>query len=247
MGAPGLGPDEVHLWSLPLDVPSPELRRLRETLSGDEVSRAGRYRFPGHRQRFIARRGYLRAILASYLDTPPERVRLAYGEHSKPVLDGANGLRFNLSSSRSTVVYAIGCEREVGIDLEYLDGEAPWEEIARTFFCPSEVEAIWSHPPRLRLRAFFACWTRKEAYLKARGLGISAPLNGFQVTAAPGEAPALLRASARHGDIERWSLRAPDVASGYAAALCVEGHDWELRTISATEPADGFLGRGTAC
>lgn len=218
--------NEVHVWRVALDPPTARIEELKETLSTDESRRASRFHLEAHRGHYIVARGVLRALLSRYLDRPPEALRFIYGEHGKPALDEGS-LHFNVSHSRALALYALARERQVGVDIEYMRKKVAREQIAERFFAPQEVAALQATAAELQEAAFFKCWTRKEAYLKARGDGISLPLDSFVV--ALGEEAALLRYEGDPGEVARWSLRGVDPGPGYAAALCAEGNDWQLR------------------
>ncbi len=221
--------DAVHVWHAGLSLPPDQLERLRQALSADERERAARFVFAKDRDRFVAARGILRDILGNYLGQPGGALRFEYGPYGKPALAGEpRGLRFNVSHSGDLALVAVTRGQEIGIDVEAVRPERADEQLARRFFSPREVAALLALPEAERGAAFFACWTRKEAYIKARGDGLSIPLDAFDVSLAPGEACALLRASG--DDPARWALRALDTGPGYAAALAVEGHGWRLST-----------------
>ena len=219
--------NEVHVWRVDLDSPTARIEELRQTLSADESRRASRMHLEAHRGHYIVARGVLRALLSRYLDRPPEKLSFIYGEHGKPALDEGS-LCFNLSHSHDLALYALARDdRQVGIDVEYIRKKAARQRIAERFFAAQEVAALQATAAELQEAAFFECWTRKEAYLKARGDGISLPLDSFVV--ALGEEAALLRCEGDPGEVARWSLRGMDPGPGYAAALCAEGNDWRLR------------------
>lgn len=222
-----LGVNEVDVWRADLELGPPELYRLRETLSPDELDRAARFHFPEDRQRFIAARGILRDILARYLGCPPAALHFSYSVFGKPSLAShytAEGLQFNLSHSGSIALYAVARQREVGIDIERIEPQFAAEGIEEKFFSSNEVARLRLLPPSAQLEGFFNCWTRKEAYVKARGGGLQIPLDSFEVALAPGE-PATFLSEAEPG----WSLQALTLDPDYAAALAVEGNDWQLR------------------
>ena len=218
---------EVHVWRASLKQAPGVLRALTDTLAPEELARAGRFRFAKDRDSFVVARGALRAILSRYLDVRPEQVCFTYGEFGKPALAAATRrdlpLRFNLSHSHEVACCAVACGREVGVDVEYVREEIEVVELARHFFSRGEVAALGGLPPDQRLRGFFNCWTRKEAYIKARGEGLSHPLDTFSVSLEPG-APAALVAAARDPlEVTRWSLSELELGDAYAAALACEG------------------------
>ena len=224
--------DEVHVWRVPLHPADSRVESLRRILSEDERSRAQRYHFPEDRRRFIVARGVLRTLLGGYLSAEPSRLRFRYGRQGKPALapdSRGDDLRFNLAHSNDLALVAIGSGREVGVDLEFMRPDRAAEGIAEHFFAPGEVAALRALPANLQPEAFFHCWTRKEAYLKATGTGLALPLDRFEVSLVPGERAALLRTEADPLQAARWSLQALFPGPNYVAALAVEGHSWQLR------------------
>jgi 4'-phosphopantetheinyl transferase len=230
--APALALDEVHVWRTSLDLSPARIEQLAGTLTADERERAAHFRFAQLRHRFIAARGILRALLARYLAQEPATIRFAYGPQGKPALasaDGGMGLRFNLSHAQELALYAFTRGRELGIDIEQIDPSVAHEQIAERFFSAYEVATLRALPAAVQGPAFFACWTRKEAYLKARGGGLSLDLASFDVTLAPGEPVALLQTRDDPAQRRRWTLAAIEPGTGYAGAIAVEGSGWRLR------------------
>jgi 4'-phosphopantetheinyl transferase len=223
-----LAPDEVHVWRFSLDRTDVELARLAKTLSAEERGRAARFHFERDRRHFLAGRGLLRALLARYLDCEPAGLRFRYGPQGKPALRTTDPLRFNLAHSAGLALLAVSAGREVGVDLERVDETLPHEEIAKRFFSAREQAALSALPAELRAAAFFACWTRKEAYLKANGGGLSVELDSFDVALAPGEPARLLEVRGEAGGEQRWSLRALEPGSGYDGAVVAEGQSWRV-------------------
>lgn len=224
--------DEVHVWRADLDRKTSEISELQQTLSEDERARAARFHFSQDRSRFIVARGVLRAILGRYLDIPPGRLEFRYESNGKPTLAAAykeETLHFNVSHSWGLALYAVANSREVGIDIEYIKATEAGSGIAERFFSPAEVAALQALPAEERTRAFFACWTRKEAYIKAKGTGLALPLDQFDVTVDPGQPAALLTTRGDPEEASRWSLRDLDPGPGCAAAIAVEGRSWQLR------------------
>jgi len=219
---PVAAPGAVDVWRVALDLGGSAVERLAATLADDERARADRLRVPGGRGRFIAGRGALRAILGRYLGLPADRLAFRYGGRGKPALPGT-GLEFNLTHSGGLALLAVTRGRAVGVDIEAARPMADADRLVERFFSPREVAAYRALPAAERPAAFFRCWTRKEAYMKATGLGLGQPLDGFDVSLAPGEPPRLLAVAGRPGEADRWSMRDLDPGPGYAAALLVEG------------------------
>jgi 4'-phosphopantetheinyl transferase len=224
-----LGSDEVHVWRAGLDQAPSQIRAFLPTLAADERARAERFQLKTSRERYIVARGVLRSILGTYLNRAPESLRFRYGSRGKPELvpESAEGvIRFNVSHSGRVALYAIASAREVGIDLELIRHRVRVEQMADRFFSRREIETLRALPTHLRRRAFFLCWTRKEAYIKAKGEGLSLPLDRFDVSLTPGEPAVLLSTQQDPDEAPRWSLQELSPAPGYVGALAVQGHGW---------------------
>jgi 4'-phosphopantetheinyl transferase len=216
-------PAEVHLWRTGLDLPDDCVADLRQLLSPDEQLRADRFRFERDRRRYVTGRGSLRRLLGRCVGEEPGRLRFHYGAMGKPLaVEGAPQLRFNLSHSQGLALYAVACGRELGVDIEALRPLADAENIARRFFSASESAALRRLPEPQRIAGFFNCWTRKEAWLKAVGDGLSRPLSDVDVSLVPGEPARILRVQDDPEGAGRWSLYAFEPFPGSVGALCVE-------------------------
>ena len=228
--APVLEKNDVHVWKASLDLNSSELDCLRQTLATDEQKRAERFRFKKHRDRFIVGRGVLRTILGMYLDRHPDQFRFRYTQYGKPELSvEADDLSFNLSHSRDLALYAVTQKREIGVDVEFIREDINLLGIAKRFFSEREYAQLQALPRSCQLQTFFDCWTRKEAFIKAKGEGLLLALDQFDVSIAPGKPAALLRTKWDPGEASLWSLRSLKPAPGYAAALAVAEKNWNLR------------------
>ncbi len=239
-----LPPNEVHVWRANLDQSQSCLTLLTQVLSGEELARAARYHFEADRKRSIIGRGLSRLLLARCLGETPERLRFTYNAFGKPALAPGRipHLQFNLSHSGDWILIAFSLGRTLGIDVERKKEDMATEEIAARFFSPIECSALAALPATMRCAAFFSCWTRKEAYLKARGDGLSLPLDQFDVAFVPGAEPRLTETRHDPAEAHRWTLNALQVGCGYAAALAVDGADWELKCWD-WPPAPTELGR----
>ena len=188
-----------------------------------------RFRFEKDRRRYLIGRGVLRTLLGRYLDLAPQDLRFETAAAGKPHLASGQGqLQFNLAHSGEYVLIAIA-GRAVGIDVEEIDDDFDAREVAAHFFSPGERRDLEMFTGRTRIEAFFECWTRKEAYVKARGEGLSLPLDQFDVSLRPGEPARLIATRPDPAEARRWQLSGLDVADGYKAALAVEGQGWTLR------------------
>jgi 4'-phosphopantetheinyl transferase len=206
---------------------------MTRTLSADEARR--HFHFAADRARFITSRAILRDILSRYLGCTVAQIHFAYKSGGKPNLGGMQSseadLRFNLSHCVDTALYAISRGRELGVDIESIRPEVPWERLANSFFAPSEFAKLQRWPTHQRPVGFFTYWTLKEAYLKARGDGLLIPLDSFELSAAPGEEPALL-ATADPSELERWSFWEIPLGESFAAALVAEGRPSRVRLLT---------------
>jgi 4'-phosphopantetheinyl transferase len=215
-----------------LDEPSEIIERLRQLLSADEQARADRFHFDINRHHFIVARGRLRELLSHYLATSPAQIEFGYTSYGKPQLVSAlpsgGDLQFNLAHSGGLALYAFTLVGEIGVDLEHIRPEFTGDEIARRFFSVAEVACLDQLPAAARHEAFFNCWTRKEAFIKAKGMGLSLALDQFDVTLTPGDPAALLGTKWDQHEAAQWSLQAIEIDEGYAAAVAVAGHDWQL-------------------
>ncbi len=248
---PTLAGDEIHVWRAGLDVDAYRLRRLTDVLSSEERTRAGRFRLPRDSARYVAGRGLLRELLGRYLDAAPSRLCFSYGSHGKPALAGQmaeQGLRFNVSHSHGLALYAFARDRELGVDVERIRTGLADTPAAERFLAPEEATVLRALPPAQRETAFFTCWCRKEAYLKAKGLGLALPLDQFVVTVTPGEPAKLLAARWDAHEPPRWRLADLAPARQYAGAVAVEGYSWQLRCWdwpARAESMPGSRGRPT--
>ena len=218
----------VHVWRVAVEQPGHLLEKFRETLDEHELDRASRFHFEKHRRHFTVGRGVLRQLLSQYLGTKPEEFKLSYGAYGKPALGGEHEesrLRFNMSHSHEMALFAFTEDRELGVDVEHIRTDFASEEVARRFFSRREVETFNALPQHDQVTGFFKCWTRKEAFIKVIGMGLSKPLDQFDVTLE--QPAALLWVSG--DDASRWSLYDLEVGGDYAGALAVEGQVSSIR------------------
>jgi 4'-phosphopantetheinyl transferase len=220
---PAIWQNEVHIWRAPLDVPWSWT--FDEALSLEDRTRADRFKFESDRRKFCAARASLRLILSRYLGVKPGRLQLETGEFGKPFLADKNvaqGLRFNLSHSHQLALISITRDREVGVDIEFMRSDFVTDEVAGHFFSAAEVEEFRTVAPGLRTRAFFNVWTRKEAYIKARGEGLYCPLDRFDVSVGPERPAMLMESRIDPADRQRWIFNDIFAGDRYAATVAVE-------------------------
>jgi 4'-phosphopantetheinyl transferase len=202
---------------------------LSELLADDERARAGRYRVEPARTQFVITRALLRTLLAGYLGAEPAEIAFAHGPHGKPALAGRASLHFNVSHTHGAALFAFTTRGEVGVDVEQVRPRINHLELADRFFAPAESAALRALGPAEGLQAFYNAWTRKEAFLKATGLGLSYGSERVEVTLLPGEPARLLRLAGDERAAARWSLEALAPLPGYVGALALEGTGYRLR------------------
>ena len=216
-------PDGIELWLVEGTGTESERWALQELLSEDECARATSFKVEDARASFIVSRGVLRTILGDKLACAPEVIRFDEGEHGKPFLAGAHaqsGVEFNVSHSGDVFLYAVSQGRTVGVDVERQKEGLDVEAIARRYFAPEEARRLLEQAPsEERVSNFYRCWTRKEAYLKARGTGLTTKLDAFEVTFLPGAPPAMLRTEIDGENPSDWDVFDVPVPEGYVAAL----------------------------
>jgi 4'-phosphopantetheinyl transferase len=224
--------DQVHVWRVGLARAEHEVRRCAATLAESERARAARFRFEVHRRQFQVAHGVLRNILGLYLGRPPADVSFRSSGHGKPELaEDSCGVRFNLSHSADGALFGVTRGRDLGIDLEKVRRLPDLEDLARRLFTPGEVADLLAVPFPERGLAFYRCWTRKEACIKALGLGLACPLNYFRVSLAPGEGTRLLEVDGSVTEAARWLLREIIPWPGYIGCLAVPERGLQLRCL----------------
>jgi 4'-phosphopantetheinyl transferase len=228
----------VHVWRARLDVFQPALLQLTGWLSPEERARAARFHFEHLRQRYAAGRGLLRWLLGAYLAAPPESLAFSYSARGKPALQPAArqaSIAFNLSHSDDLALFAFARAERLGVDVERIRPDIACTELAERYFSPSEAAALRRLSQEQQQAAFFETWTRKEAYIKATGEGLSTPLDQFDVSLGPQAAAVLISINGSRAEAARWSLHALQPAAGYAAALAIEGHGWRVERMEIAE------------
>ncbi|MBN2499156.1 MAG: 4'-phosphopantetheinyl transferase superfamily protein [Anaerolineales bacterium] len=227
--------DNVLVWIVDQAPTGIDWRDHLETLPSEEQTRVGKFAFEKLQRRFVFRRAALRKLLGHYLNVAPEQVKLELSEYGKPTLAAQyqeSQIQFNISTSEDLALIGITKGRKLGVDIEYHKRHADYEKIAQRFFSPAEVIAFLDLPQDQRLQGFYNCWTRKEAFIKAIGQGLSYPLKDFDITLKPGEQPKVL--CVKGGDVNAWKLAAFTPAEDFTAAVAATGGDWTLEVISFT-------------
>jgi 4'-phosphopantetheinyl transferase len=210
---------QIHVWTLRTNAPRNVISRFEEVLAPDEIGRAAQFRVSRPRESFILTRAALRYLLGHYLGQSPASICLQYGTKGKPALSQNGELRFNVTHSGEMAAIALTRGCDVGIDLEQLRSLPDLEEIAARSFSDEEAVGINSLPASARARAFFECWTRKEAYVKAIGVGLSKPLNSFRVTTKRDSPANLMFLGDEIDASESWTLHDLFLGPDYAGAV----------------------------
>jgi 4'-phosphopantetheinyl transferase len=235
---------EAHLWWIPLTAPAREIELHRRVLPSDESERAGRFYFEEHRLKIIIAHGALRRILSSYIHLPPRELKFTYGPKGKPELSAGQNpdlVTFNLSHSGDLALLAVARNQVLGADVEFIKPDFGGMEIAERFFSASEVQTLFALDASEQNAAFFSCWTRKEAFIKAVGEGLSLPLDSFDVAFAPGVKPALTRVEGSPGETSRWRMYDIPADPQYKAALVIEGQEHRLSYWRFGESGDRVI------
>ncbi|MCG8583694.1 MAG: 4'-phosphopantetheinyl transferase superfamily protein [Pirellulales bacterium] len=227
-----LGADDVHLWMSSIDLSSDVTRALAKWLSRDERGRAERFRHDVHRDRFIAGRAMMRGVLANYVDADPGDIEFEYLAHGKPRFAGAaEGVEFNLSHSGDVALLAVNAGAAIGVDVERIRELRDMHGLANRFFAPSEAVQIENEREDRRIESFFRCWTRKEAYVKAIGEGITCALDSFEVSIARESPARLVHIDQDETIAADWSMVSIVPAAQYVGALATRKklgavHSW---------------------
>jgi 4'-phosphopantetheinyl transferase len=223
-----LQPGQADIWRLSLDLEPDAVKGFESTLSADETERAAKFKFPADRNRYVVAHGFLRKALSRYLGGEPSHFDFSVNSHGKPALKG-HELEFNLTHSADFALVALTKSHKIGVDVERIRSGISAHVIARQYFSKVEVAELEKIPLELRERAFFVGWTRKEAYIKAQGMGLSLGLDSFDVSITPDQ-PAILRDTRPNPEeAARWTLLSFPVDPRYEAALAVDGKDIEFR------------------
>jgi 4'-phosphopantetheinyl transferase len=225
---PPLGQFEIHVWMVKLAWPDGVADRLKNYLTDEETNQAARFHFAHDQRRFVIRRAILRRLLASYLGKRADAIGLLSGLNGKPFVSGQDvpgGICFNCSHSADRGLIVITRGRGLGADLEQHRHLNDAEDLAKAFFSNSEIKELNDLPQSLKMVGFFNCWTRKEAFVKAVGLGLSFPLNRFSVSLTPGQPATLLDVAEDHEAMKKWTMASLDVGVDYSAALVFEGRN----------------------
>jgi 4'-phosphopantetheinyl transferase len=231
---PALGQDEVHLWLLQLSQPSKMLEALAATLDTEEVARTSKFRLTRDQHRFVAARGLLRHLLGSYLGVAGGRLRFEYGVSGKPFIlddDGQPQIQFNLSHSGDWALLGVTRKLAIGVDIEAVQEIPDAMEIALQNFAPSEIAALRTVETHRRLEAFYACWARKEAYVKALGGGLELALDRFEMSVEPIDDAAVVVGNEGTDPADAYEVFGFTPLSGFRGAVAVHGLGIPVRRL----------------
>lgn len=222
MNASNLFPtsSEVHVWAIWLRAPDEVSRAYRAFLLPEETARADKFAFEHLKRSYEVSQGALRLLLARYLGCHPRDLAFTFGSKGKPALRGDSHLRFNLSNAVDLALYAFAVDCELGVDVEQVRGMMDLEQVASRYFCEAEASELLSiEGERAKREAFFRCWTRKEAYIKAIGTGLYLPLDQFQVTLLPEDPPRFVQIGKSSKAAGEWTLQHLDPSPNYVGAI----------------------------
>ncbi len=233
-----LNPNQVHLWfAFPDEIEDPELlSRYEKILADDELVRQGRFRFDRHRHRFLVARALVRSVLSRYADIEPDRWRFCANKYGKPEISRSMnrlGIRFNLSHTAGLIVCGVALNRDIGVDVENIERQSKTDGIASRYFSPEEIADLETLDETERKERFYRYWTLKESYVKARGIGLSLPLDRFAFHLKENEPIRISFAPDMNDDPDRWQFKLFEPLSNHPAAVSVErpaGADCEFET-----------------
>jgi 4'-phosphopantetheinyl transferase len=230
------GQTEVHVWPVRLTASAAINCAYRTLLSNEETAQADRFAFEHLRRSYELSQGALRLLLGHYLECRPRDVEFTFGHRGKPAVRDYSRIRFNMAHSRGLALYAFTADCEVGVDVEQVRSIPEIEQIASYYFCRSEASDVLSiHDTAARQEAFFRCWTRKEAYIKAVGDGLHLPLDQFQVTLSPSDPTRLVHIGNDVSAALKWTLQHLEPAPRYVGALAYQS---EARHVALREPLE---------
>ncbi len=215
--------DEIYLWLVNLKLEKKSIEYLERTLNSDEIEKSNKFHFEKDRNSFIVARGSLRIILSKYFFVTPQEILFNYNEYGKPFLDypKTKNINFNLSHSKDLALVGVTKYGKIGVDIEHLNREIVTKDIVKNYFSKNEIVELFDLPADKQLKGFFSCWTRKEAYIKAEGKGLSIPLDSFDVTFGQ-DSPKISRID-KENNPRNWNLYNQNIDENYCAAIANYG------------------------
>lgn len=233
---PPLNLKEVHIWRVRLEQPGDKATSFKSVLSPDELERAGRFYFDRDRQRYIVARGQLRWLLADYLSQPAAEIDFEYSAQGKPGLVGEAGVQFNVSHAQDVILLGFCRGTPLGVDVEQVRPLSDMDAVAHRSFSTEEYADYLSFPPEQKPTAFFNCWTRKEAFIKAVGEGLSYPLREFSVALLPDDPVRFRQIRGSTAVATAWTLHSIRPDTGYVGALALKGVRWQVKRLELGFP-----------
>ena len=229
-------PNSVDIWTVPTRTTEPVVEEMKQSLSCDERERALRFYAEEHQHSFIIGRGILRAVLASYISARPEDLIFNYGPKGKPYLENHADVHFNLGHSADRAVYAVA-GNELGVDIELIKQVKDWQKISERFFSLRESDELRRLDPNRQMAGLFACWTRKEAYIKATGKGLAAGLNKFSISADPSHSEGAVDID-EGGQSSHWYFKDLRVGDQYAGAVVTQFAKCQIHAFNFEQTED---------
>lgn len=225
--------NELHVWAVSLVQPAKVLRKLAGFLDETEISKVARFKFENDKERYIVAHGATRRILARYLKSRPQNIVFENNHYGKPFLaENTSRIEFNLAHSKNRALLALTRDRRVGVDIEHIRPEIPTANLAEHYFSARENEVLRNLDENLQIRAFYDCWTRKEAFIKAIGMGLSFPLRKFAVSIESGNPARLLFVDDSNTQAERWKMIDLNLGVNYSAAVIIESALVKLKLLN---------------
>ncbi|QMU66418.1 MAG: 4'-phosphopantetheinyl transferase superfamily protein [Flavobacteriaceae bacterium] len=221
--------NQIHVWKATLDVSENKHHVFWSYLSDDEKQRANTFYFKKDRDYFITARGILRELIGQYLNKKAIDIEFGYHTHGKPFMRNDAELEFNISHSKNMALYGFVKKDEIGVDIEFVDQKIEAMQIARHFFSSYEITALGDLPQQHKASGFFNCWTRKEAFIKALGTGLSFPLDQFAVSLAPEKKATLVHTMWDTDEAQKWNLFHVNPQSYFTGAVAIKGKVNEIR------------------
>lgn len=232
---PSISLGDVHLWRSNLSVNPSRTALFWNILSQDEKDRANRFRFEKDRMHYIVARGTLRTLLGQYFGKNAQSLQFTYSEFNKPMLENEQGLQFNISHAAGLGLFSFTKESDIGVDLERVDESIEVQKLAGRFFSKNEVETIFALAENFQAKAFFYCWTRKEAFIKGHGEGLSLPLDQFEVSILESDVVQLKSIAWSPSETNQWSLYSFEPQRNIVGSLAVKGEVKKIVYLDANE------------
>jgi 4'-phosphopantetheinyl transferase len=218
-----LSDEEAHIWRADLKANECFQSSFLKLLSPDEKNRAQKFRFAKDNRNFIIARGILRSLIGKYLEINPAEISFQYSEFGKPGIADNNTLQFNISHSQNMALFAFTTKFNVGVDVEFVNPDIEVKDIAAKFFSTNEIMNLLALPEKQQALGFFNCWTRKEAFIKAVGEGLSFPLDKFEVSLEPNKPAKLLATDWQPDAVSKWSIYSMSPGENFVGSLAIEG------------------------